>query len=78
MDQQDQGRIQPEVEGGGGTTCRVGAKSTVKSKRADGGTEIFGPLFRKSSLVFQLNNALIHMFPTFRTKREKKSAFGSG
>ena len=33
--------------------------------------EILGPLFRRNSLVFQLNNALIYMFPTFRTKHEK-------
>ena len=31
-----------------------------------------------SPKVFQLNNALIHMFPTFRVKQEKDSAFGSG
>ena len=33
--------------------------------------EKYGPLFRKNSQVFQMNNALIYMFPTFKTKREK-------
>ena len=46
----------------------MGAKNIVKSKRA----EIFGPIFRKNPSVFQLNNALIYILHTFRTKHEKR------
>ena len=42
-----QGRFQPKVEEGG-SICRVGAKNILRGKRA----EIFGPLFRKTYLVF--------------------------
>ena len=71
-----QGRIQPKVEGG--AICRVGAKNAVKSRRAEGVQKFLGLYSGKILGFYQLNNALIHMFPTFRTKREKKSAFGSG
>ena len=35
-----QGRIQPEVEGGG-AICRVGAKNIVKSRRAGGAQKFY-------------------------------------
>ena len=57
---------------GGGAICRLSARDIVKSRR----TEIFRPLFRKNSLVFQLNTTLIYMLPTFRTKHEKRVHFG--
>ena len=66
----EQGRIQPEVEGGG-AICRVCAKNIMKSKRTES-AKSSGPLFRKNSLGFQSKNALIYMFPTFETKHEKE------
>ena len=65
-----QGRIQPRVEGGG-AICRLGAKNVVKSKRAEGAQKSLSLYSGKILWFFQLNNALIHMFPTFRTKHEK-------
>ena len=62
------GRIQPEVEGGGGNL--QSGRQEYRDKK------FLGPLFRKNSLVFQLNNALIHMFPTLRTKHEKRVHLG--
>ena len=43
--------MQPEVEGGG-ATCRVGAKSTVKSTLAEGAPKLLGPYSRKILLFF--------------------------
>ena len=47
----NQGRIQPEVKGGGGAICRVGAKIIVKSKRAEG-TQKFLGLYSGKILCF--------------------------
>ena len=46
-----------------GAICSVGARNIVKRKRAEGVQKFLGPLFRRNSLVFQLNNALIKCFP---------------
>ena len=64
-----QGRIQPKVEGG--AICRVGSKNIEKRKRAEGTKTCLG-LSSGKILVFLLNNALIDIFPTFRTKHEKR------
>ena len=56
----------------------MGAKIIVRGKRAEGGKKFLGLYSGKNYLVFQLHNALIYMFPTFRTKNEEKNAFGSG
>ena len=56
--------------------CRVGAKNVAKSKGAEGAQKSLG-LFQEKILWFsQLNNALIHIFPTFRTKHEKRGHLG--
>ena len=55
-----------------GAICRVVAKNVVKSKRGEGWQKFLCLYSEKIIWFFQLNNALIHMFPTFRTKHEKK------
>ena len=50
----------------------MGAKDAVKSKRAKGAQKFLGLSSGKILWFFQLNNALIHMLPTFRTKHEKR------
>ena len=50
----------------------MGARNVVKSKRAEGAQKSFGLSSGKILWFFQLNNALVHMFPTFRTKHEKR------
>ena len=81
----EQGRMQPKVERG--AICRVGAKNQgapsalpakniVKSKRAKGAKKFLGLSSGKILCFFQLNNALIYMFATFRTKHEKRGHLG--
>ena len=69
-----QERIQHKVERG--AICRLGAKNTVKSKCAEGVQKLLGLYSGKIFWFFQLNNALIHVFPTFRTKHEKRVHLG--
>ena len=56
----------------------MGAKIVAKGKRAEDAQKFLGLYSGKILWFSHLNNALIHMFPTFRLKHEKKSAFGSG
>ena len=60
----------------GGKFAKWEPKNVVKSKHTEGVQKLLGLFFRDNSLVFQLNNALIHMFPTFRTKHEKRVHLG--
>ena len=48
----------------------------AKSERTEGAQKCSGLYSGKNYLIFQLNNALIYMFPTFRTKHEKRVHLG--
>ena len=50
----------------------------LQSKHAEGAQKFLGLYSGKIIWLFQLNNALIHMFPTFRTKHEKRVHLGQG
>ena len=72
---ESRGGSSPKLKGGG-AICRVGAKTDNEKYARRRRAKIFGPFFRKTSLGFQLNNALIYMFLTIRTKHEKKLHLG--
>ena len=54
----------------------MGAKDIVESKRAEGAQNFLGLFSGKILLFFNLNNALIYVFPTFRTKHENRVHLG--
>ena len=59
-----QGRIQPEVEGGG--------NSERGRRKHDKKCENFWDVTQENSLVFLMNNALVYMFPRIQNKTPKK------